>query len=222
MVNPYVLIATHQRISITRKNIECVLKCGANVILVCSAESEVELFSHIFPKIVVSLHPNLPLGKKWQHGVDIARDIGADPLIINGSDDILSPAFFTKADAALADGNHFLGLQSWYVYDMRRVYRFNYLANLPLGGGRVYSKDLLKVINYSLFDISRDRHLDDLSYGNVLNAKMKMTVLNEPLILSVKGDWHMMNPVQKMFSSQNAKLMETITEPSALLAKFNY
>lgn len=220
-MNHYVLIATHNRLSITRKNIECLLKCNVGVILVVSDSGEFALFKQLFPDISIVHHANFPLGLKWQAGVEVARELKADPLIVNGSDDILCPEYFTKVTELLKEGNHFVGLKSWYVYHMNKMYRFNYLANLPLGGGRAYSKKMLEVINYSVFDISRDRHLDDLSYGNVLNSKLKFAVLNDPLIMSVKGDWVMMNPTQKFFSSQTVKLVDT-HRPEDILKIFNY
>lgn len=221
-MNPYVLITTHQRLSITKKNIDGILACGSNVILVVSDEGEYAVFRQFFPGIEIVLHANEPLGAKWQAGVERARDIGADPLIVNGSDDILHPDFFKVVSIHMGDGVHFVGLKSWYVYDLRKAYKFNYLANLPLGGGRAYSEIMLKTINYSLFDISRTRHLDDLAYGNVLNSKLKIKILKEPLILSVKGDWPVMNQTQKMFHSQNVQIVDTINDPKLLLEDFKY
>jgi hypothetical protein len=222
MVNPYVLIATHQRLSITKKNIECILACGVNVILVVTDDGEYVAFRQMFLGITVVQHSNKTLGSKWQSGVMAAKELQADPLIVNGSDDILCPKFYERIESSLSKGNHFVGLKSWYVYDLKRAYKFEYLASLPLGGGRAYSIEMLRTINYSLFDQSRDRCLDDLSYGNVLNSGLKYTILNEPLILSVKGGWPVMNPTQKIFVSQNAKLVDTISNPKKLLETFNY
>jgi hypothetical protein len=222
MVNPYVLIATHQRLSITKKNIECILAQNCGVILVVSDKGEYDLFRQLFPTISVVNYPNIPLGAKWQVGVKMAQALNADPLIINGSDDILAPAFFTRADEMLRNGYHFVGLCSWYVYDMKYVYLFDYLAPMPLGGGRVYSAELLESIEYKVFDTARDRHLDDLGYHNMKVSLMRHTLLKEPLVLSVKGDWEVMNPVNKMFRSPNVKQIESYYDPEPILKKFNY
>ena len=221
-MNPYVLIATHNRLSITKKNIECILAQGAGVILVVSDSGEFDLFKQLFPNISIIHHANMPLGKKWQAGVEIARHLKADPLIINGSDDILAPAFFTRVSELQQEGNHFIGLMCWYVYDLKRVYRFKYLSAIPLGGGRAYSAELLKKIDYKLFDPCKEKHLDDLGYHNVLKSNMRKAILNEPLILSVKGDWLMMNSLHRMFGSRNCMLVSDIKNPKQLLEKFNY
>lgn len=222
MVAPYVLIATHQRLSITKKNIECLLACNVNVILVVSDKDEYDLFKQLFPSINVVNYPNIPLGAKWQIGVKLARELGADPLIINGSDDILCPGFFSQTDALLRNGYHFVGLTSWYVYDLKHIYQFDYMAPLPLGGGRAYSKELLEKMDYQVFQGNKDRHLDDLGYHNMHKTGMKYTLMREPLILSVKGEWPVMNPANKMFSSPNAKLIESIYNPKPILERFNY
>ena len=221
-MNPYVLIATHNRLSITKKNIECLLKCDVGVILVVSDKGEYAVFKQLFPTISVIHHANYPLGLKWQSGVDVARHLKADPLIINGSDDILSPKFFSKVNGLMEEGYHFIGLKSWYVYDLKTVYRFDYLAALPLGGGRAYSRKLLEKIGYKLFDVRRERHLDDFGWASALRSKMEKIILNEPLILSVKGNWPVMNPVNKMFGSRNAMLIESIYNPKKILEDFNY
>lgn len=221
-MNPYVLIATHQRMSITRDNIKGLLSCGVNVILVVSDSGEMEVFKQLFPEISIIHHPNFPLGNKWQSGVQVAKKLKADPLIINGSDDLLCPEYFKRVTELRAEGYHFIGLKSWYVYDLKSIYKFDYLASIPLGGGRAYSKELLEKINYKLFDTRKDRHLDDLGWASVTTSKMKNIILNEPLILSVKGDWRVMNPLNAMFGSTNAMLRETIINPVQILKDFNY
>lgn len=219
MVNPYVLIATHRRVEITKKNIQCCLDCGVSVVVVCSDEEEMREFNR--DRVHVILAPNSPLGAKWQIGVNSIRGY-ADLLIITGSDDILSPEFFTRANELLNEGYHFIGLKSWYVYDLKSIYKFDYTAPLPLGGGRVYSRELLEKINYNVFDTKKDRHLDDLGWHNAYSSGMKHILLNEPLILSVKGDWPVMNPLNRMFGSTNAILRDSIYNPQPILEKFGY
>jgi hypothetical protein len=220
MINPYVLIATHNRVEITKRNIQCCLDCGVSVIVVCSNKDEARQFYR--ERVTVIQYSNQPLGAKWQNGVEIAKICGADILIINGSDDILSPEFFTRVNELINEGYHFIGLKSWYVYDLKHIHHFQYLAPLPLGGGRVYSREMLEKIDYQIFDTKKDKHLDDLGWANVWRSEMKHTFIHQPLILSVKGNWPVMNPVEKMFKSQNAKLIESIYDPKPILEKFNY
>jgi hypothetical protein len=221
MKNPYVLIATHNRVEITKKNIGCIHACGAKVILVVTDESEAETFRQHGDVVEIVMHGNLPLGSKWQAGVLKAKEVKADPLIINGSDDILHPLFFERVKESIAEGFHFFALRSWYLYDLCNMYRLDYLPNLPLGGGRAYTRELLEVINYSLFDKSRDRQLDDLGWGNALNSNLPMKIIkDEPLILSIKGNWNTMNPTYKLLGSHNVKVRDKIKKPNHVLNEF--
>lgn len=225
MVNPYVLIATHQRLSITKENVKSILSCGVGVVLVVSDADEFKVFKQLFPDISIIHHANYPLGLKWQAGVEAARALRADPLIINGSDDLLCQEYFTRVSELLNEGHHFIGLKSWYVYDddkSKNLYKFDYLAPIPLGGGRAYSRELLEKINYKVFDVRKEKHLDDLGFYNVQRTGLKTILLQEPLILSVKGNWRVMNPLNAMFGSKNAILTESIYHPEEILKGFNY
>lgn len=222
MVKPYVLIATHKRQAITEQNVEGILKHNVGVILIVSDWSELRHFKKIFPSIEVHLQSNKPLGLKWQFGVDIAKYLDADPLIINGSDDLLCAEFFTRATKYMAEGYEFMGMKSWYVYDLKKVYLFDYLNKMPLGGGRVYSKTLLQKIDYQLFDKGRDFHLDDLGWNNVVKSLVNRIVIDRPLLLSVKGKWPALNPMAKMLNNRNSRLIETVYNVDPILNKFNY
>lgn len=206
MVNPYVLIATHQRIEITERNIKSLLSQQTGIILVVSDSNEVEYFKSKFPMVVIVRYGNYPLGRKWQEGVSAAMKLKADPLIINGSDDILSKNFFDVSDGLIEKGYHFIGLKSWYVQWQGRVYHFRY-DDFCLGSGRVYTRELLTKINYNVFDGVKHKHLDDCGWYRVQASQMKMALLEDPLVISVKGDWPVMNTMDKFFKSKTAKLV---------------
>lgn len=217
MVNPIVVIATHHRVSITTRNIQSCLNNGCKVVLVVSSANEKKTFKTYFPDITIISKPNIPLGRKWQAGVDAARLLKADPLIINGSDDILNPEFYTRIKSLIESGYEFIGLKKWYVQHNSNVYLFDYLVpDFPLGGGRVYTGSLLERMNWELFDTHKERHLDDLGYWRMKHFGAKYILLDEPLILSVKGDWHCMNPVHKMLHSRNIKHVKTYSHDQIL------
>lgn len=220
MVN--VLITTHRRDEITTKNIKGILKNNVGVILIVSDWSEYHNYKKLFPGIEIHLTDNKPLGQKWQFGVDVAKYLNGEALIINGSDDLLCAEFFSKAFNCLKQGYDFVGLKTWYIYDLKKVYHFDYLNKMPLGGGRVYSKALLEKINYKLFDTTKDFHLDDLGWHNVVQSQVNRIVIDRPLLLSVKGKWPVMNPLAKAFSHRNSRLVETIYNAKPILEKFNY
>lgn len=156
--------------------------------------------------------PNEPLGLKWQAGVERCK--GAEALIICGSDDILGPGFIEQSIQLLNEGNHFIGLRSWYQHYEGKAYLCQYLAkeNIPIGGGRVFSSEMLRKLRYTLFDSQRNKHLDDLAWISVKQSGLKALLLQYPnmqrmYIHAIKGNWQMLNPFT--LKHKNIRLMRT-------------
>lgn len=223
-LNPIVLICTHQRVEITIKNIESLLRQSVvpKILLVCSSHHERKQFRINFPDISIEEWPNSPLGEKFQRGVNIAKVLKADPLIINGSDDILGLDFIERACAAVSDGVDFIGLYHWHILHNKVLYHFKYNARLPLGGGRVFSKRALDSMKWKLFDTSRNKHLDDLAFANVTRQVTLDKIFPDYLndrgfnIISIKGDWQTMNSFDRIMKSKNCTLLTKTTLPEEL------
>jgi len=199
-MNPIVLIASHQRIGITTRNVEWTLSQGAGVILVVSDEAEQNYYKRMFigKAVEVISYPNNPLGAKWQRGVDFAVALKANPLIITGSDDILGDGFVKRACELLEEGNHFIGIQRFWQHKNGRGFLCDYKAHLPIGSGRVYSAEMLSRINQMVFDKTKDKHLDDLGWNNVRTSGLKVkwvrnTETEGLEIHAIKGEWILKN-----------------------------
>lgn len=219
-MNPVVVIATHQRKEITSINIESIAKqtLAAKVVIVVSDNSERDYYKKYDVEIVVA--HNIPLGNKWQTGVNKAMHIGANPVIITGSDDLLDKRFVERSCIWMDRGFHFVGLKGWYVYNQKKLYEFKYVAPLPLGGGRAYSSEFLKQSG-NIFEVSKNRHMDDHGWNKVKFSNVKRIVFNDPLILSIKGDWPMMNKAEDFFTSKNCQLKGEC-DVSIMQSMFNY
>jgi len=210
--NPVVLIATHERIEITSKNIELLLTQGVTIILVVSLQGELEYYKK-YP-ITVVLKENRPLGAKWQHGVNVAVKFRPNPLIILGSDDILHPDYFTRLKNVMGVDNYdFFGLTSWYTFDVKegRVFKCDYTnrnKDFPIGSGKAFSYDLLVKMRFKLFDSTRDRQLDDQSFRIANIQSTKRLIINEPLVLAYKGSWPVMNQVRAYLTSRDIKFQK--------------
>lgn len=220
-MNPVVLIATHKRLEITSFNIESLQRQSLvpKIVLVVSEDEEFTYFRNKFPDVHTILRPNKPLGLKWDQGVQYIRSLKANPLIILGSDDILGENFIQNCTELTLQGNHFICLQRWFIHHKGTAYLCDYMANLPLGGGRCYSEELLKKLNYSLFDPGKDRHLDDHAWTKIRTSGLKVkwvrNVLTEGLeIHAIKGDWEMMNKFD--LSHKNIKVASTHKGPDVL------
>lgn len=230
-MNPVVLIASHERIEITEINIRTLLLQSVvpRIVLVLSKPQEAAYFRSAFKSdITIVLKANQPLGAKWQAGVEAARNINADPLIITGSDDILSKDFVEIACEGMKEHYDFLGLRQWYVKrpDEDKVYHFRYGNFMPLGGGRVYSQSILNKLNHLLFDTVKEKHLDDLGWIGVESKSVFSSADctgSGMEILSIKGNWPVMNTFDKMIGHKNARLLETMESSKQFLKeRFNY
>lgn len=206
-MNPAVLICTHNRLEITSYNIISLLSQSVKpkIILVVSTLQEKIYYSRKFPEIQLLTFPNVPLGAKWQHGVDAAYFLKSDPLIILGSDDILGPGFIEKCCDLVASGHDFVGLKHWFIHHKGKAYYCEYLAKQPLGGARAYSYALLQKLEGKLFSTQINKHLDDYA---ILKTKTLGIEPYEDLTLQVhaiKGDWAVLNPFT--LTHQNIKVI---------------
>lgn len=201
MYKPTIVIATHHRVEITNQLIKQLLADNQDIqiVLVVSELNEFHTFrSAGESKLHVLKFTNYPLGSKWQHGVTYARRIGANPVIILGSDDTLNKQFIPNALKYLQEGYHFIGLKRYWVKHNDKRYLIDYKPVMPLGGGRVYSAQLLDRIQWKLFQ-PKDRQLDDYGWNQVVKIGARAIMIRDIQkagmeITAIKGDWKMMNP----------------------------
>ncbi len=228
-MNPIVLIATHQRIGITSKCIDSLMmqSIQPKIVLAVSDHSELKYYRKQYPEVIIAECSNHPLGQKWQHGVDVAKHHIPDPLIICGSDDILGIDFIENACTLIKSGIDFIGLSRWHVYSDEILYTYDYNASIPLGGGRCYSAKALQEINYKIFDTGIDKHLDDHGWKKINSSTMSRKIIRDVReeglhIVSIKGDWPMMNPFNKFVGHRNVTLVATSRDEQDLKQLVNY
>lgn len=214
---PVVVIATHERIAITKTNVDLLSQQSfkPEIVIVVSDPAEAKHFEHATHIIHAANHP---LGRKWQAGINYARTLSASHVIVTGSDDILCTNFIRRF-CGLAP---FVGLQKWFVLNGGVLYLFDYLAKQCLGGGRIYSKALLDTCNWQIFDTGASKLLDDFGYKVQTSRSI---VTDEACILAVKGPWKTMNPFHAHLNSPNVKFIRQYNGSEAkeiLVNQFNY
>lgn len=203
LVKPVVLIATHKRLPITTENLKRLERqtLVPHVVLVVSNNSEFQYYQNAFPLVTCIRVENEPLGAKWQAGVcAIPQD--TNPLIILGSDDILGETFVENACRIIASGVHFIGLKRFWQHHNKKAYLCDYKPQQPIGGGRVFSHDMLEYLGYKIFNIDDRRHLDNFVMNSIsqsgLRVKLCHDIEKDGLeIHAMKGSWPMMNPFDK-------------------------
>jgi hypothetical protein len=203
----FVVIATHERTAITTRNIES-LKLQTpqpKIIIVCSDRNEFEYYKTL--GVTVVMEPNRPLGRKWQCGVNVAKNMYADVVVILGSDDLLHKNYLREALSKITLGYELIGTTHWYMQDKNYNYYHckytNQNENFPIGSGKVYTKSLLDRINWKVFDTRADRRLDDQGFRLSNANAAKVYLIKKPMVMAVKGNWTQMNPPQAYKSSRN-------------------
>lgn len=219
-----VLICTDRREEITTANIKslCLQKPAIDIVLVVSDPKEIRYYASLcLPNMTIVAHANRPLGTKFQRGVDIAKKMKPKFLVILGSDDILGKDFIKNADRMISSGTHFIGLKQWFIYHQETLFLYQYRPEIPLGT-RVYSYEMMDKMGGKLFDEGRDRLLDDFGFNAAKKTGLKMHIMTNVMgtgmyVISVKGDWPMLNPYSKMKDHPNCELLRTYTDLSEFL-----
>lgn len=207
-----------------------------NIVLACSKQEDVTLCQQLqseHPEIGYAVCQNNPIGNKWQISVDCCRKLNPEFIAITGSDDYLSADFILRNIASLRAAENrdiaFVGLPNCYIIAIDKkqeikMWEFSYLGSeceIPLGGGRVYTKKFLDRIDWQIFAHDLNKQLDNQGYYKakeagfeVLTSQMEGTDL-----LAIKGDWEMMNELGNFFQSTNGQFtkIDASIAPSAVV-----
>lgn len=100
---------------------------------------------------------NDPLGAKWNRGLQAFEDTDVDGVMVIGSDDLISPAYFEQVRDANAEVFSFRGC-TMYVQEPR--VRLAHSKKFHTGAGRYLSAKLLKRIKYKGWPGGRAYKLD--------------------------------------------------------------
>lgn len=106
-------------------------------------------------------YANSPLSHKWNAGVQAARALDPDALVIAGSDDLLSSELLRTYRVKLEQGFDFFGFRDLYFFELAAA-RLGYwrgyessadavAVDSPVGCGRCFSRDLLNKTGWKLW-----------------------------------------------------------------------
>jgi hypothetical protein len=218
-----ILIASHRRNSILvslinyyTRNLTS-LRYVLLVVISDDDDSPIFLLSKAAKKNLVVLRVgNRPVGNKWQQGVSHARSLGPRSLMICGSDDFITPEYMSRAISMSRDYNFgVVGCNSWMVVEKlenkQRLYSVQYTGkslNQLLGAGRLYSSGFLEICDWTIFEKRFDKGLDYKGVQLAQKNKVTIGVCEAAAVVSVKGDWDMINPFSKLASSDFVEVTE--------------
>jgi len=213
MINPVVIFPMLGRHKMVKLNIELLLKETCTVIVGYSNQEDLDFIRSLgYPaqKVQPVPCPNNPLGLKFQTCVNAAKILHANPLIVTGSDDILSAGFISKACEYVSKGIDFLCLNKWFIHNPKNgtTYSLKYKMTFPLGGGRVFSRDYLYRKDWKLYDTSVDVRTDDYAWNNLMYEDNILFNVEGFNILSIKGNWDTMNSLDRILKADNISWKE--------------
>lgn len=226
-----ILIASHRRNSVLVKLVEYYSNNLTDfkyiVLLVISDDdlSPLPLLSEKAKKnLVIIKSANYPVGNKWQLGVEHAKTLNPKSLMICGSDDFLTPEYIYSAVSMIANGYYgVVGCDSWKVIEIidgvEKLFSIKYTSkslNKILGAGRLYSRMFLDSCNWTLFEKRFDRGLDYQGIKLALQKNVTIGLCENGAVVSVKGEWAMINPFLKMTESDLIDIEELFLDISAI------
>lgn len=138
--------------------------------VVCTGHTESEkLVCEMAGADFIMVKDNIPLGQKWQLALDKSREYDPSAILYMGSSDWVSSNWCNVLQKDLDDGYAMSGTKGNYMLDIQpknqkqMIYWGGYLADRsdePIGIGRLFSREILEVINWRLFDVTKDSSID--------------------------------------------------------------
>lgn len=158
----------------------------AYLICVGDDDKNKESFEQSQVKGTYIIHPNKPISKKWNYGLQFAKSIPFEYLVITGSDDFFCADLWAWYKTLTV---HYAGLLDIYFMEYatgKIKYNEGFLAarrGEPHGAGRALHRNVLETINWKLWDDSLNAGLD-ASATATLN---KVSLSTEFIRISEKG-----------------------------------
>lgn len=185
-----ILTCVHRRSKITsifiqnylllKKSLSAV-KIDLHLIICGDKKDDLENYNLYLPhkdKVTWVNSPNFPLSNKWNKTSRKLKSITFDYALILGSDDIISARTLRVLLRLAANGYNYLGITDMYILNSetgKLSFWAGYHANRKgetIGAGRLLHKDIIKELNYTLWDRGLNKSLDAS-----LTRKIKSTTL---------------------------------------------
>lgn len=117
----------------------------------------------------IIVRDNIPLGQKWQLALDKAREYDPLAILYMGSSDWVSSNWCSVLQKDLDNGYAMSGTKGIYFLDIqaknekKMIWWGGYKedrGNEPIGTGRLFSREILDIMDWRLFDVTKDSSID--------------------------------------------------------------
>ena len=155
------------------------------------------------------IYKNDPVSDKLNAGINyICKNIDFDYLMNIGSDDLINPELWTIYKPYMLASESYFGLDSFYCYENKTGLCCKFSYHLPVGGGRMIHKRILKrILSTGVLYPNGDSGLDTISHNRIVESTGYSGVLivtDNPMILDLKSDTNI-NSIGMLLASDLAK-----------------
>ena len=176
-------------------------------------------------------HPNLPLSKKMQYGINQIRKYNPDGILICGSDSWITTTWVEKFCPYL-NKYDLIGKSVFYTLEVNKNSNARILGRgynqiwAPVGTGRIISKRILDKIDWKAYIGIKNTGLDTLCLKNITKAGGRLKVFIETqhpdeIVLSLKSNsWDVLTPFEKIKKSKNLRKLPDIENINLWLKRF--
>lgn len=112
------------------------------------------------PGVIYVRAPNEPFTDKWNAGSRAARLFDPDALMILGSDDFVSEAYVADACWLIQSGSDYVMPGLFHFHDQATGETIRCEAIGKVGAGRTYSRRVLDVLDFRLWEPGRSENSD--------------------------------------------------------------
>lgn len=183
-------IPVNGRLPLLKHTIERLYKKNGVYKVICSGGDE-EKDTCINAGAEFIIHPNHPLGRKWNAAFQAARKHNPDACLFVGSSDWLSDNWISSLSPFINEYD-LVGLPGCYFADIGQEYRACYWPGYKgrregesIGIGRMISRRILNLMNWQPFNDNIDNSLDFSMDEKVLKHAGKRIMVDAKEIFSL-------------------------------------
>ncbi len=175
---------------------------------------------------------NWPLSNKWQAGIEKARELDPDGVLIMGSDDWITDGWLAQAIKCIETQDvDLVGKMEWEICDVRPektvILHQEFIdgrRTRPIGAGRLFRRQILDRINWELFPHGINRGLDLASFQSIKSVGGTWRLMKgerSPRLLLIRADWACCNPWKKLTGGlEGISSSRTVPHPERWINKF--
>ena len=187
-------IPVHGRLPLVHHTITRLLKKNGVHTVICAGATDEEQETCERAGALFIRHENNPLGKKWNATFQLAGEHDPDNILFVGSSDWVTDNWMPYMNE-FTGRYDMVGLPNFYMADLGTQFRVCHWAgygrgpraNEPIGIGRVIGAKVLKAMNWTPFDPTKNNSMDATMFARVLanGGRVQMLRTDEIKSLSI-------------------------------------